>query len=83
MSRVDLFLSSRVARSRCSDQQRSRSVDQFPSAGLVGRVILSSLADRNDEFVSGDLNLRPHEGLLMELSDESQLPAAPTSGMPT
>ena len=34
----------------------------------TGRVVVSTLADRDGEAVKDEIDLRPHEGLLIELS---------------
>jgi len=46
----------------------------FVSARLVGRLLLSSHGDRDGEPVTGRADLRAHEGVIIELSQESVLP---------
>jgi alpha-glucosidase len=41
---------------------------------VSGTLLLSTLGDRVDEPVQGDIDLRPHEGVVVELSAESTLP---------
>jgi alpha-glucosidase len=46
----------------------------FSSGGLAGRLLLSSHGGRSYEPVTDTIDLRPHEGVLMELSRESVSP---------
>ena len=39
----------------------------LPSGEWVGRLLVSSAGDRADETVRGSLDLRPHEGAIVEL----------------
>ena len=41
----------------------------LPSKGLTGSLLLSSGADREGESVSGALDLRPHEGAVIDLAE--------------
>jgi alpha-glucosidase len=41
----------------------------LPSKGLTGSLLLSSGADREGESVSGALDLRPHEGVVIDLAE--------------
>ena len=41
----------------------------LPSKGLAGSLLLSSGADREGESVSGALDLRPHEGVVVDLAE--------------
>ena len=41
----------------------------LPSKGLTGSLMLSSGADREGESVSGALDLRPHEGVVIDLAE--------------
>lgn len=41
----------------------------LPSKGLIGSLLLSSGADREGESVSGALDLRPHEGVVIDLAE--------------
>ena len=41
----------------------------LPSKGLAGSLLLSSGADREGESVSGALDLRPHEGVVIDLAE--------------
>jgi alpha-glucosidase len=43
----------------------------LPSGECVGRLLVSSAADRTDEPVRGSLNLRANEGAIVELGDGS------------
>lgn len=43
----------------------------FPSGALVGRLLVSSAGDRDGEAVHRTINLRPHEGTVIELSEQS------------
>ena len=44
----------------------------LPSGECVGRLLVSSAADRTDEPVRGSLNLRANEGAIVELGDGSR-----------
>jgi alpha-glucosidase len=43
----------------------------YPSDELKGRLLLSSFVDRDGEPVEGSINLRPNEGVVIELSQWS------------
>jgi alpha-glucosidase len=48
------------------------------AAGLLaGRWLVSSFGDRDDEIVSGSIDLRPDEGAVIELAAQSVLPTTP------
>ena len=40
----------------------------FPEGAVAGTLLLSAHCDRENERVTGDLALRPHEGIVVELS---------------
>jgi alpha-glucosidase len=46
----------------------------FAAGHLAGRLLLSSRGDRDDEPVTGSVDLREHEGIVIELSRASVLP---------
>ena len=46
----------------------------FPSGALLGRMLLSSFCDRDDETIRGRIDLRGHEGAVVELAKETVLP---------
>jgi alpha-glucosidase len=46
----------------------------LPAKGLVGSLLLSSTADRAGEEVTDALDLRPDEGVVIELADTARLP---------
>jgi alpha-glucosidase len=43
----------------------------LPSGEWIGRLLVSSAGDRADEPVRGSLNLRAHEGAIVELCDSA------------
>lgn len=45
----------------------------FPSGSLSGRLLISSAGDRDNEQVIGSIDLRPHEGAVIELTSLSLL----------
>jgi alpha-glucosidase len=45
------------------------------SGEWIGRILVSSAGDRVDEPVRGNLNLRAHEGAMVEISDIPSSPA--------
>jgi alpha-glucosidase len=47
-------------------------VINFSNKASEGRIVLSTHLDRAGERVRGDLHLRPEEGLLVRLTDESR-----------
>jgi alpha-glucosidase len=47
-------------------------VINFSSKASEGKIALSTHLDRSGERVAGDLHLRPEEGLLVRLTDESR-----------
>jgi len=47
---------------------------RLPAKRLAGAVLLSSGSDREGEAVAGALDLRPHEGLVIELAPMAELP---------
>jgi alpha-glucosidase len=51
----------------------------FPPDAVSGTLLLSTRCDREREHVSGDIALRPHEGVIIEL-EASQGPSIMTSG---
>jgi alpha-glucosidase len=51
----------------------------FPPDAVSGTLLLSTHRDREGEQVSGDIVLRPHEGVIIEL-ETSQGPSIMTSG---
>ena len=55
----------------------------FTSGHLVGRLLLSSFGDRDGEAVSGSIDLRADEGVVVELSRDSVLPPSPEPLSPT
>jgi alpha-glucosidase len=46
----------------------------FASGSLIGRLLVSCYGDRNDEPVTGSVDLRAHEGVIVELSHASIMP---------
>jgi alpha-glucosidase len=46
----------------------------FPTEELHGRVVVSTLGDRDGETVHGSIDLRGNEGLVIELSPEVTIP---------
>ena len=46
----------------------------FTSGQIAGRLVLSSHLDRDGEAVRGSIELRAHEGAVIELNGESMLP---------
>ena len=53
---------------------------RFTSGNLAGRLMLSSHGDRDDEPVTGGVDLRGHEGVVVELSRASALPECDGAG---
>jgi alpha-glucosidase len=47
----------------------------FPSGSITGRLLLSSFADRADQPVRDGIELRPHEGIVIEIAEQGILPA--------
>jgi len=47
----------------------------FPSRSMTGRLLLSSMGDREGEFLDGELHLRGNEGTIFELAPDSELAA--------
>jgi alpha-glucosidase len=56
--------------SRASRGSRKRAAS-LPSGKWFGRLLVSSAGDRADEPVRGSVNLRAHEGAIVELCDRS------------
>jgi alpha-glucosidase len=50
----------------------------FPSGSFTGRVLLSSFVDRAGEDVRDSLELRPSEGMVVEIREQRMLPNAST-----
>jgi alpha-glucosidase len=48
----------------------------FPGGGLRGTVLVSSFADREGERLTGDIDLRGDEGLVIELEKDAVVPEA-------
>jgi alpha-glucosidase len=48
----------------------------FPGGGLRGTVLVSSFADREGERLTGDIDLRGDEGLVIELDKDAVVPEA-------
>jgi alpha-glucosidase len=46
----------------------------FPSARLSGRILVSSLGDRDHEIVKKTIDLRDNEGVVVELDSATVLP---------
>jgi alpha-glucosidase len=46
----------------------------FTSGQIAGRLLLSSFLDRDGEAARGSIDLRAHEGAVVELTSESMLP---------
>ena len=55
----------------------------FVAGHLAGRLLVSSFGDRDEEGLSGSIDLRADEGAVVELSQDSVLPPSPEALSPT
>jgi alpha-glucosidase len=49
---------------------------RFTAPALQGLVLTSTLFDRAGEIVNGEISLRPHEGLVIDVAAGSEVPAS-------
>jgi hypothetical protein len=46
----------------------------FTAQALQGQILMSTLSDRVGETVNGEVSLRPHEGLMIDVAVGSEVP---------
>ena len=46
----------------------------FTARALQGQILMSTLSDRAGETVNGEVSLRPHEGLMIDVAVGSEVP---------